>query len=323
MWLPLQVKTCTMVFDESTVYGSRTGWHQCLLITASDKNNVFWKSKGWRTGVVSGASMVPRSEMVKVERSCRGFASEAKLTRVQELKQVRWVQIFSDLFSAKYGIPSPHHTNCLGISWKVFFDAEIRYCHFHIWEVLQGIIQSMIPSIIWFIIYLSELKFEKLAWNMLPDSTWLEAALLRKWWPLWLILLTTSTSSWTSWGSMDGLQPPLWMKCLGATNGLLERFVIMPMKPPLWGRSSTTRFSPWPEMENSGYLVFPTFWMWSRSWKKVEGPMARPSMMFAPHWLMGALSSNRPSLTCGRSRMKGTKMKQHFDSNCLKILPPC
>jgi hypothetical protein len=38
---------------------------------------------------------------------------------------------------------------------------------------------------------------------------------------------------------------------------------------------------------------------------------------------MGALSSNRPSLTCGRSRMKGTKMKQHFDSNCLKILPPC
>lgn len=42
--------------------------------------------------------MIPRSEMVKVERACRGFASEAKLTRVQELKQVRWAQTFSWIF---------------------------------------------------------------------------------------------------------------------------------------------------------------------------------------------------------------------------------
>lgn len=31
--------------------------------------------------------MLPRSEMVKVEKHAKNFASEAKLTRVQELKQ--------------------------------------------------------------------------------------------------------------------------------------------------------------------------------------------------------------------------------------------
>ncbi|CAK9081845.1 unnamed protein product, partial [Durusdinium trenchii] len=83
----LRVKTCTLVFDEATVYGNRSGCHQCLLITASDKHNVFHKSKAWRTSVVQGASMLPRGDMVKVERPSKVFASDGKLTRVQELKQ--------------------------------------------------------------------------------------------------------------------------------------------------------------------------------------------------------------------------------------------
>lgn len=69
------------------MYGNRSGCHQCLLITASDKHNVFHKSKAWRTSVVQGASMLPRGDMVKVERPSKVFASDGKLTRVQELKQ--------------------------------------------------------------------------------------------------------------------------------------------------------------------------------------------------------------------------------------------
>lgn len=84
---PFEVKSCTVVFDENTVYGSRNGAHSCLLITANDKNNTFWKSKAWRCGVISGAAMLPRSEMLKVEKTAKGFATEGKLTRVQEMKQ--------------------------------------------------------------------------------------------------------------------------------------------------------------------------------------------------------------------------------------------
>ena len=93
----------------------------------------------------------------------------------------------------------------------------------------------------------------------------------------------------------------------------------MPMKLALWGRSSTTRSFPLPERESSRSLVSPTSWMSSRTCKEVEGQMRRPSMMFALHWLMGALSSSPPSLTCGQSRTKGTKMKQHLDISWLKL----
>ena len=58
-----------------------------MLVTSSDKHNVFVKSKAWKTGVVHGAAMLPRGDMLKVERNSKGFASEARLTRVQELKQ--------------------------------------------------------------------------------------------------------------------------------------------------------------------------------------------------------------------------------------------
>ena len=75
------------MFDESTVYGVRNGCHQCLLMTSMDKHNVYWKSKAWRTGVIHGASMLSRADMVKVEKPLKGFASDARLTQVQELKQ--------------------------------------------------------------------------------------------------------------------------------------------------------------------------------------------------------------------------------------------
>lgn len=78
---------CTLVFDETTVYGTRAGAHECLLVTSLDKHNVFVKSKAFRTGVIHGASMLPRIDMVKVEKPLKGFASDSKLTRVQELKQ--------------------------------------------------------------------------------------------------------------------------------------------------------------------------------------------------------------------------------------------
>jgi len=81
------VKSATLVFEENSVYGSRNGAHNVLLITANDKNNMFLKSKAMRTGVISAPTMLPRSEMLKVERSTRGFTSDPKLTRVQEMKQ--------------------------------------------------------------------------------------------------------------------------------------------------------------------------------------------------------------------------------------------
>ena len=83
----MKVRNCTVVFDESTVYGVRSGAHQCMLVTSNDKHNVFLKSKIWKTGVVQGAAMLPRPEMLKVEKCNKGFASEARLTRVQEMKQ--------------------------------------------------------------------------------------------------------------------------------------------------------------------------------------------------------------------------------------------
>ena len=82
-----KVREATLVFDPDTIYGGRAGSHQCLLITAMDKTNFIWKSKGWRNSIITGASMLPRSEMVKVEKPLKGFVADAKLTPVQELKQ--------------------------------------------------------------------------------------------------------------------------------------------------------------------------------------------------------------------------------------------
>ena len=84
-----QVRACTIVFDENTVYGNRSGAHSCLLVTSTDKNNVFTKCKAMRTGVIHGPAMLPRSEMLKVEKTGPGksFPPDSRLTRVQEMKQ--------------------------------------------------------------------------------------------------------------------------------------------------------------------------------------------------------------------------------------------
>ncbi|CAK9088334.1 Uncharacterized protein SCF082_LOCUS41712 [Durusdinium trenchii] len=83
----LRVKEATIVFDPNTVYGGRAGVHQCLLVTALDKANYFWKSKAWKTSTIPDVSMLPRSEMMKVEKSGRSFVSDSKMTPVQEMKQ--------------------------------------------------------------------------------------------------------------------------------------------------------------------------------------------------------------------------------------------
>lgn len=81
------MKEATIVFDPNTVYGGRAGVHQCLLVTALDKANYFWKSKAWKTSTIPDVSMLPRSEMMKVEKSGRSFVSDSKMTPVQEMKQ--------------------------------------------------------------------------------------------------------------------------------------------------------------------------------------------------------------------------------------------
>ena len=43
-----------------------------------------------KSGCVSGAKMLPRSEMQKIPKDCYG--GEAKFTQVQELKQAMYVQ---------------------------------------------------------------------------------------------------------------------------------------------------------------------------------------------------------------------------------------
>ena len=48
------------------------------------------KSKFMKSGCVSGAKMLPRSEMQKIPRDCYG--GEAKFTQVQELKQALFVK---------------------------------------------------------------------------------------------------------------------------------------------------------------------------------------------------------------------------------------
>ena len=97
--------------DENTVYGVRSGAHQCLLVVSNDKHNVFLKSKAWKTGVIQGAAMLPRSEMLKVEKCQKGFASEARLTRVQELKQAGLVQKVHGRFPHLAHAPSHMGTN--------------------------------------------------------------------------------------------------------------------------------------------------------------------------------------------------------------------
>lgn len=111
------MKPISVVFDQSSMYGNREGHHSALVVTSQDKGNVFWKSQLWKAGVVTGVGMLPRNlfllrkfcalvllkllsllsifiascatfriEMRKAEKVGK-FGTEARLTRVQELKQ--------------------------------------------------------------------------------------------------------------------------------------------------------------------------------------------------------------------------------------------
>ena len=76
-----------MSFLPESVYGNRSGFQEVLLVTSSDKVNAPVKSKFFKTGQVSGVSMLPRSDMVKLPRD--SYGTEGRFTRVQELKQAR------------------------------------------------------------------------------------------------------------------------------------------------------------------------------------------------------------------------------------------
>eukprot|EP00435_Cladocopium_sp_Y103_P004311 s3355_g1.t1 len=75
-------------FEPSSIYGSRVGWQELLLVTASDTKNVFHKSILWKQGHVSNIAMLPRSDMLKPPRTEGKYGSDGRFTRVQEMKQV-------------------------------------------------------------------------------------------------------------------------------------------------------------------------------------------------------------------------------------------
>lgn len=55
-----KVRPVTLVFEPTSVYGVREGYHSALMVTSNDKNNHFRKSNVWRCGVVSSINMLPR-----------------------------------------------------------------------------------------------------------------------------------------------------------------------------------------------------------------------------------------------------------------------
>lgn len=84
-----KVKTVMASFEPSSIYGSRVGWHELLLVTAADTKNVFHKSNLWKQGHVSNITMLPRSDMLKPPRSEGKYGADGRFTRVQEMKQAR------------------------------------------------------------------------------------------------------------------------------------------------------------------------------------------------------------------------------------------
>ena len=74
-------------FEPSSIYGSRVGFHEILLVTAADKHNIFHRSALWKQLVVQGVSMLSRSSMAKPPRGDNTFGGEPRFTRVQEMKQ--------------------------------------------------------------------------------------------------------------------------------------------------------------------------------------------------------------------------------------------
>ncbi|CAK9117195.1 unnamed protein product [Durusdinium trenchii] len=52
--MPNRVRTATVCFEPSSIYGNRTGYHSLLLITANDKTNQFHRTAFWRSGLTTG-----------------------------------------------------------------------------------------------------------------------------------------------------------------------------------------------------------------------------------------------------------------------------
>ncbi|CAK8995879.1 Uncharacterized protein SCF082_LOCUS4551 [Durusdinium trenchii] len=82
----LKVKNAVANFDQATLYGNRTAFHELLLVTSKEASP-FHKSKLWKQAAVFNISMLPRSEMAKPPRDDSKYGSEARFTKVQEMKQ--------------------------------------------------------------------------------------------------------------------------------------------------------------------------------------------------------------------------------------------
>lgn len=82
-----QVKPLMLTYEESSVYGNRSGFQELLLVTANDNKNIFHGSSAWRRGVITGVSMLQRQEMVKPPRPDSKYGGDARFTKVQEMKQ--------------------------------------------------------------------------------------------------------------------------------------------------------------------------------------------------------------------------------------------
>ena len=83
----LKVKNAMVHFEPSSIYGTREGYQEVLLVASLDKTNHFVKSKAFKTAVIGGVSMLPRNEMAKPPRENGKYGSDTRFTRVQEMKQ--------------------------------------------------------------------------------------------------------------------------------------------------------------------------------------------------------------------------------------------
>lgn len=84
-------KLATVCFEPSSVYGARCGFQQVLLVTSNDKSNVFHRTAFWRSGVITGVTMLSRSEMIKLPKGDAKYGGDGRFTQVQELKQETWL----------------------------------------------------------------------------------------------------------------------------------------------------------------------------------------------------------------------------------------
>ena len=94
-------------FEPSSIYGSRVGFHEILLVTAADKQTLFHRSPLWKQLVVPGVSMLSRANMAKPPRGDNKFGGEPRFTRVQEMKQAGVVSLIDSSSWSKFFVLSP------------------------------------------------------------------------------------------------------------------------------------------------------------------------------------------------------------------------